>query len=650
MGFGSPIAFALAALALPIVVFYILRLRLRRVPVSTILFWRQIFDEKQPRSLWQRLRHLLSLLLQLAFLLLLVVALGDPYFDWQVRQRRHIAVIVDNSASMAAPAEGSARVLGEGTTRFEQAVQHAKTLIQGLRERDEMAVIHCGGGVGVQCGLTSHQRTLREAVDAVKSTDGPTQLGEAIALAHRILAGHETREIWVLSDGCSKDVEELTEASELHWVQVGEAIANVAITRFQARRSFADPLGYEVLVEVQNLGEEEASCNLDLTLEGNLIEAVPLTLEPNSRWSRVFANTALDGGRLVARLDADDALAVDNEARAILPKREPWKIRLASPEGNLFVEKVFEANPLVRLTVVIGTATEGGGANDAAQAFSAASVVDPSARVHVFHQQVPETLPRGNVVVVDPRNGCDLWDLGEALTNPVVTSQDEESTLLANVRLTGVAVMGARQIRPKGEVQVLAASVDDPLVLSFDAPDRKVLVLSADLDQSDLPLRTAFPILASNALAWFAGEQGQLQEAHASGSTVALNVERPTYEFIAPDDARQSVSATEGVVTLGPLLRCGFYRLVPSDGKGVAETEPAGAEARTTSDAEVDGVEIACNLANAEESDLRPRDGVPASAEDVARRGMSPLWFYLTVVAFGLVTGEWFLYQRRWIQ
>ena len=35
-------------------VFYILKIRLRRVPVSTLLFWQQIFEEKKRRALWQR--------------------------------------------------------------------------------------------------------------------------------------------------------------------------------------------------------------------------------------------------------------------------------------------------------------------------------------------------------------------------------------------------------------------------------------------------------------------------------------------------------------------------------------------------------------------------------------------------------------------
>ena len=61
MTFATPFAFALFVTAIPIVIFYILKIRLRRVPVSTNLFWKQIFDEKPPRSIWQYLRHLLSL-------------------------------------------------------------------------------------------------------------------------------------------------------------------------------------------------------------------------------------------------------------------------------------------------------------------------------------------------------------------------------------------------------------------------------------------------------------------------------------------------------------------------------------------------------------------------------------------------------------
>ena len=75
MSLVHPTALLLAGLAVPIVIFYILKIRLRRVPVSTVIFWRQIFEEKKPRSIWQKLRHLVSLLIQLVLLFLLVGAL-----------------------------------------------------------------------------------------------------------------------------------------------------------------------------------------------------------------------------------------------------------------------------------------------------------------------------------------------------------------------------------------------------------------------------------------------------------------------------------------------------------------------------------------------------------------------------------------------
>ena len=109
MNLLHPLALAWLGLAIPIVIFYILKIRMRRVPVSTTLFWRQIFEEKQPRSIWQKLRHLLSLLVQLAFLLLVVFALSEPIFKWEIREARKLVLVVDNSASMNAADVAPAR-------------------------------------------------------------------------------------------------------------------------------------------------------------------------------------------------------------------------------------------------------------------------------------------------------------------------------------------------------------------------------------------------------------------------------------------------------------------------------------------------------------------------------------------------------------
>src|SRR5437868_9167982 len=102
MNLANPSALLWAALAIPIVIFYILKIRLRRIPVSTVIFWRQIFDEKKPRSLWQRLRHLVSLLVQLLLIALLVAALTEPFLASEAKNARRVILVIDNSASMTA--------------------------------------------------------------------------------------------------------------------------------------------------------------------------------------------------------------------------------------------------------------------------------------------------------------------------------------------------------------------------------------------------------------------------------------------------------------------------------------------------------------------------------------------------------------------
>ena len=171
MSFANPAALAWGLLVVPVVIFYILKIRLKRVPVSTVLFWQQIFDEKRPRSLWQRLRHLVSLLVQLAIVGLLVAALAEPFFAWEVLSGRRVILVLDNSASMNAT--------DVAPSRLAHAREEAHRVISSLRFRDEMAIVAAGAQPRVVCGLTGHHKTLRQAVDAVAPTDGPTELREA---------------------------------------------------------------------------------------------------------------------------------------------------------------------------------------------------------------------------------------------------------------------------------------------------------------------------------------------------------------------------------------------------------------------------------------------------------------------------------------
>lgn len=667
---ANPIASWAALLAVPIIALYILKLRLRRETVSTFLFWSQLFDENKPRAWWQRLRHWLSLLLQLAFLALLVAALVDPLWSWQREQQRRIVLIMDNSASMQA-------VEPDGQTRLELARQTAAKLIRSLRAGDRMAILSAGGKPTVVLGMTNHQRSLLGAIDGLSPTDGPTEIVGAVELAQRLLEEGEEqlREIVVLTDGCFDEAAELSSREDVQLVGVGSHQENLGITQFQVRRNLLDATTYQVLLDVGNFTDSPQSCRVELTLEDELADVIPLELEPNQTITRIVDHTAIAGGRLVARLDSDDALAVDNSAIAVLPKLQKLPVTLVS-DGNLFIESVFRSMPLIELKVV----------SEPPKLVAAAGII-------VFEKTVPPTLPAGRTIVIDPQNDCDLWKLGAAIDQPLVAWTSADSAITKHVRLDNVLLPKSRLLEFAGAVEALLKGPDDqPLLARLRRPAGDVVVLTGSLDEGDLPLRIAFPVLMKNTVEWFQGNSGQLLPTVATGELVTIRTtaavqlaaanppaaapssaatekntestdgelavvertatrQRTDWQLISPSRQHIPIAITADRATIGPLLEAGVWLAQPVTAVVSMETEQRDANleplsAQTFVDAR--NVPVACNVASPAESDLRPRANLDqlASVQKLALAGHS-LWVYLTMLALGLITAEWWLYQRR---
>lgn len=614
MSLASPLALLWFSVLVPVAVLYVLKIRLRRVPVSTILFWRQIYDEHQPRSIWQRLRHWLSLLAQIVLVMLLVGALTDPFFAWETRELRRIVLVVDNSASMNAT--------DVSTSRLAAAKSEALRVIQGMCFRDELAVVVAGGPPRVVCGFSSHGRTLAHAVDDVVPTDNPTRVTEAVEFARRLLGERQDehqREIVVLTDTANVSSFGVTEEFIIR--RFGTNAGNVGITQFQVRRSLIDPLGYEILTEVTNASDDSVECRLEIDLNEDVIDVVPLKLTPGQHWSQSIEKTSADGGKLTAKLDRADALAADNHAWAVLPKRELMPVTLVS-DGNLFIQKVFESNPLVVLTRVEPAAWK--------------PTSEPSAGLTVLHRHVPEKLPAGPLLVIDPRGGCDLWQLGEPVQNPIVNQQDKDSPLLGHVRLDNVVMPEARQVKFASDegVKVLARSLaGDPLLATIERPGQKILLLTVNLDEGDLPLRTAFPILMMNALNWFTENRGELRESLPTGAITEFEPPAARLELVAPDGRRLALPTRSERLSLGPFDQCGVWRVV--DVQSAEETTL---------------LELACNLADRNESDVRvPQtdEATSASVVSASLLGNRPVWSWLIALAWLLMAIEWWAYQRR---
>ena len=309
MTFANPLALLWGLLAVPVVVLYLRRIRLRREPVAAGMFWERVFAEQRVRSAWQRWRHPASLAVQLIVLTLMITALADP----QIPGPRQIVLIIDNSVSMDAA--------DVKPTRLAEAKQAATRLIGGLRPCDRMAVLSAGGAVGVCSSPTSDQTALREALHKVEvpAGRGSTRVHAAVELARSMLAAAPRREIKVITDGCFHGAAKLAGAEDVELIRVGKRTGNLAITRLQARRTIPDPPRCQILAEVSSFSDKPVECRLELTLDGKPLRTVKISLSANGRWQQVLEETIAQPGRLSARLDPGDAYPADNRASRGVP-------------------------------------------------------------------------------------------------------------------------------------------------------------------------------------------------------------------------------------------------------------------------------------------------------------------------------------------
>ncbi len=488
MTFLAPFAWSLLALAVPIVALYLVKTRLRRRTVTTLLFWEQLRPPVQSRSLWRKLRRWLSLLLQIAFLALLTFALARPLASWESAGGRATVIVLDPSPSMLAT--------DVSPDRWTRALAQARRRVNALQFSDQCALILAEKPAIVLSGWTGSRRVLNQALDRVK--DAPKQLGgegikDAFILAHRLAAGRKDAGIVVWSDGAWNEPPDAASLAGIETIYIGTSDpVNTGIVNFSARRSLTSPGDWIVAAQVERFGAPATEAELEITRNGQLLDVQPLHLEPGKPWRKTWLGHADGAVKFQAHLRtaAPDQLAADNEAGTDIAAVTPINIDLVAPP-NGFLDAALSALPSVHWQ----------------RRAAAGSASNPPPALSIFYRvDPPADFPVGEpAILIDPPGGGFWGEPGEMIEHPLVSDYEKDSVPLRFVGLDSVSLQAARVFRPAAGAEVFAQSFGQPLVFgrwpaasAENDAARRWLVLPFDLENTDFVLRTAFPILLGN--------------------------------------------------------------------------------------------------------------------------------------------------------
>lgn len=668
------------------VALYVLRLRRRPVPVPFTRLWQRVLSDKQSSSLFSKLRQLLSLLLQLAMVAALVLALGDPRGQGHREEGRTFVVLLDASASMAAK-----DVL---PSRFEQARQKVRELIEGMAAADRMLLVRMGATPAPLTTLTGDGALLKTALDGVRVHDTGADFDAALRLALDALHGQSRPEIVLVSDGAlgalpppgeaagalpgeaaQGDASEEASAGgpvpqepeplrspllddaaargvHVSYLPVGSSGNNVAITQFAVRRYPLDKARHEVLLEITNTNDEPAEIELSLHGDGAIIDVQRLDLAGGEVWRRLYPDLGGASAELEARIRAldpsRDDLPADDRAYATLPERRRARVLLVT-EGNTYLEAAVLLDEYLEVTVIDPADYPPPGSFD----------------VTIFDGVAPRREARtgGALYLGFPeRAGADTdfpLEHGAELEMFGFDHWDEKTPVLRWMTLPDIQVLTGRELVPRSGDRVLGSSESArgkrrPILVAGRREAGDFVALGFDPRRSDLVLRVAWPLFVLNVIDAFVEESGEALSAFRTGTVWRVPVP-------GLDPTRVAGEAKDRSATI-PIRRPdgGIVDASVQEGHAVLFGEQAGFyEVRSEPP-----LRFAANLVSERESRIAPqpdlrvaRSPAQASGDELMQAGpveglyagtRREWWALLLLGVLGVSLVEWVTYHRRW--
>ena len=674
-------------------ILYILKLRRRRIHVPFAQLWSRVLKEKESTSLFRHLKRLLSLLVQLIFLILLTGALGDPRLSDEVLDGRHIMLLIDTSASMKATDTDSG-------TRLEAALEKARELIRGLGGTDSMMIVRMDAQITPLTPFSSDDKNLLKALEKLDASDTRADLPRALKFAADALRGRKNPLLIIVGDGAydkddlaavlldeksgkaskpktkaktkAKPKAKKTKAKPkakgkiaddksdldridlrgvtVRYVSVGHSRDNVGIVAFSARRYPTNKLNFEVFLEVVNYRKRAMEVDLQLYTDGTLSEVQRLSLKAGQRArfscgqqeraeKKRWCEMAASGEMLEARLVPAGSTGKKDEKKLdafplddhayALLPKRRKQKVLLVSTGNLFLEGALLLDDNVDLIRL------------SPKKYTPAALNGMEAVI--FDGFYPTQKPTINNLLVNPPvdkdgKGTGPFAVKKVVKGPLITEQNAKHPVMRWITLKDVNIASSSVFVKKPGDDVLAASFRDPLVIARTEGSLKIVALGFDPRQSDLPLRVAFPILIINTFHWFAGDGEGLVNTYRTGQTwkVPLRIlskaaqNKEQIRVMTPSKRLLQAPVHQGQAILFG-REIGVYQL----------GDPAA------------GLRLAANLSDSAESNIRPRSKLSVGGRQLKKPtgfGVAlrrEIWIYLLLAALGLTLLEWATYNRR---
>ncbi len=622
MSFLTPLALALGALAIPILLLYMLRLRREEMPVSSTFLWQQLLRDREANAPWQRLRLSWLLLLQLLILAALVMALARPFTKVSTITTGRIVLLLDASASMKAT--------DVSPNRFAAAREVALEIVDTLGSDDTMTVIRVADVPEVLAAASRDKVVLRRAIQSAEVGDISADWTAALTLAAAGGVGVDELKVVIVSDGGLPDNLPAV-PGDVRFIPVGQESSNIAISAL-ATSALPGRLP-QLFISVSNYGDQDQPVIVSGYLNGgDVIEwAFNYTIPANGYRDITTIELPENFETLRVQLTTPstatepDYLAADNAAYTVRDRSGAGRVLLVTTD-NLYLEQIFRSLPGVELFKL-----------------------DPEARLTaeddfdlvVLDGVVPVSLPDSDLLFVNPPLSTSFFTLGEAVQGVRVVTTHPEDLRARNLDpfVNSLNLVNYTRLENIPWATVLLSADGNALVAAGEVDDRQVAILPFDVrfPNTDLVLQPAWPILMDELVKWFSPPRvTDVTKSVPPGSPVRVRFSDGAEDAVItlPGGSQQVLQPRGTEAVFADTRHPGFYRVdLRKDGRTVRSEE------------------FAVNLFDPRESRIAPEDSLRVGTVEVGRdarqeTGRREFWHWIVVLGLLILMVEWWLYHR----
>jgi hypothetical protein len=629
-----------------IVLLYFLKLKRTPRAVPSTYLWHKSIEDLHVNSIWQRLRTSLLLILQLLLVALALAALVRPGWSGSQLVGDRYVFLIDNSASMSAS--------DAKPSRLAEARRRAGELIDQMTSGDVAMIVSFSDSARVEQVFTDNRRELARQLAAIRPTNRPTSLDEALRVAAGLAnaersagAGEGPSEslpatMYIFSDGRFADVEKFRLGNlKPVYVPIGEhAPPNVGIIAFGTRRRDDEKDHVQAFGRLENFGPARLTADVELYHDDALLDSATVDLEPHKAAGVVFDLGQLPAGVLTLRAGPGGALAVDDAAWTAIEPRKRGRVLLATG-GNDALELALATDSAAELADVEVAAPDLLETQEYQEKAAAGYY-----NLVIYDQCQPRQLPRAHTLFIGRLPPAGWAAAAEAKAQaPQIIDVETTHPLMQLVELANVRFAEATILKPPEGSSVLISAAAGPLLAiaprgSFEDAVLGAEIVGTDKDQNryantDWPLRVSFPVFVLNALGYFGDPAGAAGiPSVRPGGPVALRATGTSGVLAVRTPGGKSIS-----LALAPGETTQFGG---TDELGIYLVEEAGEPPRR----------FAVNLFDGAESNIPPRSSLAIGYDEIRGQavwegGRVELWKPLLVAVLGILCLEWYIYNRR---